>query len=58
MFRNDHRRDDAQGRYNLSKKTQKRNITGGELAAIGTLGILSIARVVKDRDDVGGDPAE
>ena len=44
--------------YNLSKKTQKRNIPGGELAAIGTLGILSIARVVKDRDDVGGDPAE
>ena len=38
--------------YNLSKKTQKKKITGSEIAAIGTLGALSLARALKDKDDV------
>jgi hypothetical protein len=41
--------------YNLSKKTQKNTITGSEIAAIGTLGALSLARALKDKDDVADD---
>ena len=41
--------------YNLSKKTQKNKITGSEIAAIGTLGALSLARALKDKDDVADD---
>ena len=37
---------------NLSKSTQKKKVTAGEIAAIGTLGVLSIARAIKDNDDV------
>ncbi len=38
--------------YNLAKSTQKKKITGSEIAAIGTLGALSLARAIKDKDDV------
>jgi hypothetical protein len=38
--------------YNLVKKTQNKNVSYSEMAAIGTLGALSIARALKDKDDV------
>ena len=41
--------------YNLAKRTQKKKITGTEIAAIGTLGALSLARAIKDKDDVADD---
>ena len=41
--------------YNLAKRTQKKKITGSEIATIGTLGALSLARAIKDKDDVADD---
>jgi hypothetical protein len=41
--------------YNLAKRTQKKKITGTEIATIGTLGALSLARAIKDKDDVADD---
>ena len=41
--------------YNLAKRTQKKKITGTEIATIGTLGALSLARAIKDKDDVTDD---
>ena len=41
--------------YNLAKRTQKKKITGTEIATIGTLGALSPARAIKDKDDVADD---
>ena len=38
--------------YNLAKNTQKKKITGAEIATIGTLGALSLTRAIKDKDDV------
>ena len=39
--------------YNLCKKTQKKKTSAGEMAAIGALGALSLARAIKgcDEDD-------
>lgn len=37
--------------YNLCKKTQKKKTSAGEIAAIGTLGALSLARAVKGCDE-------
>jgi len=41
--------------YNLSKKTQRKKSTGSEIAAVGTLGALGLARALKDKDDVADD---
>jgi hypothetical protein len=41
----------AMDTYNLCKKTQKKKTSAGEIAAIGTLGALSLARAVKGCDD-------
>ena len=41
--------------YNLAKRTHKKKITGTEIATIGTLGALSLARAIKDKDDVADD---
>ena len=42
----------AMDAYNLAKNTQKKKITGAEIATIGTLGALSLTRAIKDKDDV------
>ena len=41
--------------YNLAKRSQKKKITGTEIATIGTLGALSLARAIKDKDDGADD---
>jgi len=43
----------AMDTYNLCKKTQKKKTSAGEMAAIGALGALSLARAIKgcDEDD-------